>query len=113
MARRLRSTMAAPRDADRIRTVSFALVPPRPQRRQGAEAAEVVARRFAERRAAQGDMLAALDAAALADDHNAWVAAADRFLADLTTDERAGVERLLGSLNNAQMSSAEREAVRN
>ena len=56
---------------------------------------------------------AALDAAARAVDHDAWVAAADRFLADLTTAERTTVARLLGVLNDAQMSSAEREAIRN
>jgi len=54
-----------------------------------------------------------LDAAARAVDHDAWVAAADRFLADLTTAERTTVERLLGVLDDAQMSSAEGEAIRN
>ena len=98
--------MADEADADRIRTVSFALVPPR---RQTGAAAE----RFAARRAEQGEMLAALDAAARAVDHDAWVAAADRFLADLTTSERTAVEGLLRVLNMAQMSSAEREGVRN
>ena len=98
--------MADEADADRIRTVSFALVPPR---RLAGAAAEL----FAERRAAQGELLAALDAAARAVDHDAWVAAADRFLADLTPSERSNVERLLGVLNDAQMSSAEREAVPN
>ncbi len=98
--------MADEADADRIRNVSFALVPPR---QPTAEAAAL----FAERRAAQGEMLAALDAAARAVDHDAWVAAADRFLDDLTTAERTTVERLLGLLDDAQMSSAEREAIRN
>ena len=98
--------MADEADADLIRNVSFALVPPR---EPTAEAAAL----FVERRAAQGEMLAALDAAARAVDHDAWVTAADRFLADLTTAERTTVERLLGVLNDAQMSSAEREAIRN
>ena len=98
--------MADEADADRIRTVSFALVPPR---RPSAAAAE----RFAERRAEQGEMLAALDAAARVVDHDAWVAAADRFLADLTTAERMVVEGRLRALNDAQMSSAQREAIPN
>ena len=98
--------MADEADADRIRNVSFALAPPRWQ--TGA-----VAERFAERRAEQGEMLAALDAAARAVDHDAWVAAADRFLADLTASERTSVEGLLRVLNMAQMASAEREGVSN
>ena len=98
--------MADEADADRIRNVSFALAPPRWQ--TGA-----VAERFAERRAEQGEMLAALDAAARAVDHDAWVAAADRFLADLTASERTAVEGLLRVLNMAPMSSAEREGVSN
>ena len=87
-----------------IRTVSFALVQPRWQ-----AAAEL----FAERQAARGEMLAALDGAARAVDHDAWVAAADRFLADLTASERTAVEARLGALTMAQMTSAEREAVQN
>ena len=97
--------MADDADAERIQNVSFALVPPR-------EPTPEVAARFAERRAARGDMLAALDAAALAVDHDAWVAAADRFLADLSPRERTTLARRLEALNDAQMSSAEREAVR-
>ena len=46
-------------------------------------------------------------------DHDAWVAAADRFLADLTASERTAVEGLLRVLNMAPMSSAEREGVSN
>jgi hypothetical protein len=53
-------------------------------------------------------LLAALDAAALAVDHDAWVAAADVFLADLTQAEERMVEMLLSRLNMEQMSSAER-----
>ena len=98
--------MADEADADRIQNVSFALVPPR-------EPTAEVAARFAERRAARGDMLAALDAAARAVDHDAWVAAADRFLADLSASERTTLEARLRALNMAQMSSAERERVRN
>ncbi len=98
--------MADEADADRIRNVSFALVPPR---EPTAEAAAL----FAERRAARGDMLAALDAAARAVDHDAWVAAADRYLADLSDRERTRLAARLDALHNAQMSSSEREALQN
>ncbi len=96
--------MADPADAERIQTVSFALVPPRQP---------AAADRFAERQAARGDMLSALDAAARAVDHDAWVAAADRFLSDLNDAERTAVQQLLGVLNDAQMSTAQREEIRN
>ncbi len=68
---------------------------------------------YEQRQAERADILAALDAAARAVDHDAWVAAADRFLSDLTTLERTNVARLLGALNDAQMSSAEREGIPN
>jgi len=77
------------RDADRIRKVSFALVAPEVERIE---------------------MLAALDTAASADDHDAWVTAADRFIADLSSKEVAQVQGLLGVLGENQMSSAERDA---
>ena len=92
--------MADEADADRIRNVSFALVPPR----WGQAAREL----FAERQAVRGEMLAALDAAARAVDRDAWVAAADRFLADLTASERSSLEARLRASR-----SAEREAVQN
>ncbi len=98
--------MADEEDAGRIQNVSFALVPPR-------EPTPEVAARFAERRAGRADMLEALDAAARAVDHDAWVAAADRFLADLGERERITLARRLEALNMAQMSSAEREGVQN
>jgi hypothetical protein len=98
--------MADERDAGRIQSVSFALVPPR-------EPTPEVAARFEERRASRADMLAALDAAARAVDHDAWVAAADRYLADLTDGERAALGRRLEVLGMAQMSSAEREVLGN
>ena len=79
--------MADEADADRIRNVSFALVPPR----WGQAAREL----FAERQAVRGEMLAELDAAARAVDRDAWVAAADRFLADLTASERSTLEARL------------------
>ena len=97
--------MADEADADRIRHVSFALVPPP---RWQAAAEPVV-----ERQAARGEMLAALDAAARAVDHDAWVVAADHFLADLSKAERTAVEARLGALTMLQTSSAEREAAGN
>ena len=77
------------RDADRIRKVSFALVD------QEVERTEI---------------LAALDIAASADDRDAWVTAADRYIADLSSREVAQVQGLLGVLGQNQMSSAERDA---
>jgi hypothetical protein len=52
----------------------------------------------------------ALDAAASDGDHDAWVAAADVFIADLSETERDTVAGMLGILNLNQMSSAERDA---
>ncbi len=94
--------MADEADADRIQRVSFAMVPP--SARRGPEALA----RYEERQEARSELLAALDAAALAVDHDAWVAAADVFLADLTTVEERTVAMLLNRLNMAQMSSGER-----
>jgi hypothetical protein len=91
--------MADEADADRIQTVSFSLVAPRGER--GATA-------HAERMAARAEMIAELDAAARGIDHDAWVAVADRFIADLTPTERTTVNLLLRTLNMAQMSSEER-----
>ena len=81
--------MADESDADLIRNVSFALVAPEVERTE---------------------MLAALDTAASADDHDAWVTAADRYIADLSSSEVAQVQGLLGVLGDNQMSSAERDA---
>ena len=94
-------------DADRIRNVSFALVPPRALGRgqPAPPATEPSAERV--------EILAALDFAARAVDHDTWVAAADRFLADLTTFESTRVEFMLRRLMAAQMSSAERGGVPN
>ena len=94
--------MADDADALRIQTVSFALVPPRRFGRGQAEAAAP--------RPERTEMIAALDAAALAVDHDAWVAAADVFIADLSDSERTRVQGLLGNLGANQMSSAERDA---
>lgn len=98
--------MADAADADRIQRVSFSLVPPR-------EPTPEVTARFEERRASRADMFAELDAAARAVDHDAWVAAADGYLADLNAEERAMLERRLEVLNMAQMSSSEREVIGN
>ena len=93
--------MADDADALRIQTVSFALVPPRRFGRQAEAAAP---------RPERTEMIAALDAAAIAVDHDAWVAAADVFIADLSDSERTRVQGLLGNLGANQMSSAERDA---
>jgi len=99
--------MADEADANRIQNVSFALVPP--SARRGPEALQ----RYEARQAERSELLAALDAAALAVDHDAWVAAADRFLADLTASERTALEARLRASIMGQMTSAEREAVQN
>jgi hypothetical protein len=57
----------------------------------------------------RAEILAALDAAAHVGDHDAWAAAADRFIADVTRSERATVDATLRALLDAQMSTAERE----
>ena len=110
--------MADEADADRIRNVSFALVP---QRRDGmirtsgtpnaagATSTDGVAGATGSS-AERIEMFAALDAAARADDRDAWVSAADRFIADLSTSEVNRVQGLLGVLGTNQMSSAERDA---
>ena len=93
--------MADEADADRIRTVSFALVPPRARPGQPApQATEPSAERV--------KILAALDFAARALDHEGWVEAADSFLADLSESERMRVALTLRALTQAQMSSAQR-----
>jgi hypothetical protein len=93
--------MADEADADRIRTVSFALVPPR----AGFGQPTPPATEPSEERV---KILAALDFAARALDHDAWVEAADSFLADLSERERMRVALTLRALTQAQMSSAER-----
>jgi hypothetical protein len=62
--------------------------------------------------ARRATMIAALDAAAKADDHEAWLQAADNYLADLTPAERTAVNGLLRSLTLAQLSTPERDAIR-
>jgi len=51
-----------------------------------------------------------LNTAASTDDLDAWVTAADRYIADLSSSEVAQVQGLLGVLGDNQMSSAERDA---
>ena len=103
--------MADEADADRIRNVSFALVPQlqNPRRMAGATSTDGVAGATGSS-AERIEMFAALDAAARADDRDAWVSAADRFIADLSTSEVNRVQGLLGVLGTNQMSSAERDA---
>jgi hypothetical protein len=95
--------MADEADAERIQIVSFALVPPQAFGRAAAPQAQAPS---AERKA----MIAALDVAARNVDHDAWVAAADVFIADLSETERDTVAGMLGILSLNQMSSAERDA---
>ena len=95
--------MADEADSERIQIVSFALVPPQ---RFGRGAVQQAAAPRPERT----QMIAALDAAARDVDHDAWVAAADIFIADLSEIERDTVAGMLGILNLNQMSSAERDA---
>ena len=85
--------MADEADADRIRNVSFALVDP--QNPHDTERMRI---------------LEALDYAARDDNRDAWVAAADLFIADLSQNETRQVQGLLGVLGENQMSSAERDA---
>ena len=95
--------MADEADSERIQIVSFALVPPRRFGRGAAQQADAP-------RPERTQMIAALDAAARDVDHDAWVAAADIFIADLSEIERDTVAGMLGILNLNQMSSAERDA---
>ena len=53
-------------------------------------------------------ILATLDFAARAIDHDAWIKAADRFLDDLSELERTRAALTLRALTQAQMSSNER-----
>ena len=85
--------MADEADADRIRNVSFALVPA--QNINDTERMEI---------------LDSLDYAARGDDHDGWVAAADLFIADLSSYETERMQGMLGVLGENQMSSAERDA---
>ena len=110
--------MADEADADRIRNVSFALVPVSRTVERVNRAADATSTDGAAGAtnystgpsAERTEMLSALDAAARADDHDAWVSAADRFIADLNETEVSRVQGLLGVLGTNQMSSAERDA---
>ena len=90
-----------------IQQVAFALVP----------ADNPIALDIAEARGWTGEeevspqreeILRALDAAAQATDRDAWVAAAHRFLGDLSEREQFRMSALLRILTDAQMSSAQR-----
>ena len=94
--------MADEDDAQRIQRMSFALAP----REWGDSGASVVEQDLSGDRA---EILSALDRAAVAEDRDAWMAAADRYLAGLSSDEVEALEAMLSALTMAQMSSAERE----
>jgi len=94
--------MADAADAQRIQRVSFALAP----RDWGSDGATV---QQADVSAERTHILTDLDAAAKTGDHDAWMAAADRFINDLSQSELAQVEATLRALTMAQMSTAERE----
>jgi len=107
--------MASPSDAARIQTVSFALASS--QRGIGQLLGRIAAIRAGagvggvqSGEEARASMLADMDAAARAEDRDAWVAAADRFIGDMTPVERTVVQALLQGLTMAQMSTPEREA---
>ncbi len=105
--------MADEADAERIRYVSFALVPQRQDLVAAATSTDGAAGATdysASPSAERTEILSTLDAAARADDHDAWVSAADRFIADLSETEVSTVQILLGVLGTNQMSSAERDA---
>jgi hypothetical protein len=109
--------MADEEDAERIRNVSFALVPlqnrEEPDGTAGASSTDGTAGASNYSEAPTVDrteMLSALDAAARADDRDAWITAADQFIADLSETEVTRVQGLLGVLGTNQMSSAERDA---
>lgn len=100
--------MSDPEMADRIKNVSFAIVPPglEIERGRGGDPAPAEPEEISPERQS---MLADLDFAARANDLEAWTRAADRLLDDLTPAERMRTRMLLRALTNAQMSSAERE----
>ena len=109
--------MAEEDDAERIRNVSFALVPlqtwAEPDGTAGASSTDGAAGASNYSQAPSVDrteMLSALDSAARADDREAWILAADNFIADLSEAELTRVQSLLGVLGTNQMSSAERDA---
>ena len=94
--------MADEEDAQRIQRVSFALAP----REWGDGGAAVVSSDLTEE---QREILASMDDAANAENREAWMNAADRFLASLSESELAAVEGTLRALTMEQMSSAERD----
>lgn len=98
--------MADEQDAQRIQRVSFALAP----RDWGSDGATIQRREISPERQ---QFLSDLDAAARAEDHDAWMAAADRLIGDLSRSELAQVEATLRALTMAQMSTTERQDVQN
>lgn len=100
--------MADPAVAERIKSVSFALVRPGSEVEQSILGDRALAADPMETPGRES-MLSALDAAARAQDEGAWTRAADRLLGDLTPRERMRSQAFLRVLTNAQMSSSERE----
>lgn len=98
--------MSNDEDVRRIQLVSFALAP----REWGQDGATVVS---SEQQGERASIVADLDAAARAGDRDAWFAAADRFLGDLSRSEMVAVEATLRALTMAQMSTEQRESVGN
>lgn len=98
--------MADETDAQRIQRVSFALAP----REWDDAGASVVSGSVSGERA---EILASLDDAAWSGDRDAWMAAADRFIASLSSAELEAMEGMLSALMMAQMSSSEREETPN
>ena len=96
--------MADEEDAQRIQKISFALAP----REWGDDGASIVEQEVS---AERNRLLAAMDAAAVADDREAWMTSADGYLSTLSRSELAAVEATLRALTMAQMSSAERDEV--
>lgn len=102
--------MSDPEISQQIQQVSFALVPadnPLARRIDSAQALDPEEEVSAERQKILDD----LDAAGRESDLNAWIDAADRFMADLTPRERMRTTMLLRALTSAQMSSEERGGV--
>jgi hypothetical protein len=115
--------MGDPKIADRVKTIAFALV----SRGAPGDQAATDDRATSDDRASSDDQAAAatpeaptsperqallddLDTAARAQDLGAWTRAADRLIADFTPAERMRSRMWLRVLENAQMSSDERDA---
>jgi hypothetical protein len=104
--------MADPEISALIQNVAFGLTPP------GLEIERMMSRgrampEISEPSAGRLEIMADLDVAARDENLNGWLDAAERFMADLSPAEQARSQMLLRMLTNAQMSSADREALGN